>query len=351
MSDSTRLLYIAVAMASFLHSLGDAMGDNSGLVSSNLPPEENGTPLSDVMTGESTSPSNLPLPSAEHGWRPMLCAFREEDAPDGPVRQIWCSYPISGYLIQSQSGELRKLPDITPILTSQGHLGTSIEDIDPRGAERQKRAISFGIKGLSSVLKPIAREAIDTGVTIGIEAASSASSPVLHQSHHAGIYPSHPGYAYPPPIPLAPKTGMDTLGAHAVKSSPDYVIVKALTQPIQDVVSLFGGQIGHRGSLMCSFYPSSCPSLRRSRRSAKNKKSSYSHKPQKFHTKTVDRLLSIGNKAIQYGVENAEGIARLTSGQIGFQPQIAQLHPYAQHMPPYMPPAYAYPPPMPPMYG
>ena len=111
---STRLLYIAVAMASSLHSLGDAMEVNSTLVSSNLPTEDNGPPLSDdVMTGESTSASDLPLPSADDGWRPMICAFREEDTPNGPARQIWCSYPISGYLIQSPSGELRKLFVIT----------------------------------------------------------------------------------------------------------------------------------------------------------------------------------------------------------------------------------------------
>ena len=218
------------------------------------------------------------------------------------------------------------------------------------GPERQKRALSFGIKGLSSLLKPsllkpIAREAIDTGVTVGIEAASSASSPVPHQSRHVGVYPSPAGYPYAPPMPFAPNTRMDTLGTNGVKGS-EYVFVKTLTQPIQSVVSLLGG-----GNIMCSIFPSSCPSLRSSRRSAKNKKSSYAHKPQKFHTKTVERLLSIGNKAVKYGVENAEGIQRLTGAQSGFQPQIAQLHPYAQHMPPYMPHAYAYPPPMPPMYG
>ena len=122
MFNSTRLLYIVVAMASSLHSLGDAMENNSTLVSSNLPTEDNGPPLSNVMTGESTSASDLPLPSADDGWSPMICAFREEDTPNGPARQIWCSYPISGYLIQSQSGELKKLSDIIPKFTSQGHL-------------------------------------------------------------------------------------------------------------------------------------------------------------------------------------------------------------------------------------
>ena len=110
---STRLLYIAVAMASSLPSLGDAMEDNSTLVSSDLPSKDNSPPLSDVMTGESTNASDLPLPSADDGWSPMICAFREEDTPNGPARQIWCSYPISGYLIQSPSGELRKLSVIT----------------------------------------------------------------------------------------------------------------------------------------------------------------------------------------------------------------------------------------------
>ena len=51
MFNSTRLLYIVVAMASSLHSLGDAMDNNSTLVSSNLPMGES-TMLDDALASK-----------------------------------------------------------------------------------------------------------------------------------------------------------------------------------------------------------------------------------------------------------------------------------------------------------
>ena len=146
-----------------------------------------------------------------------------------------------------------------------------------------------------------------------------------------------------PQIPLGPHVNLSAFGAGGVSGS-QYQSIKQALDPIQMLVSVFGGP-----DLMCGIFPSTClpgPSRHkrspRKRNSSKNSKNGGFKKPsssgRKVRVKNLPHVFSAGGKFLTGGLTGAQTILGMVNGQQDRR----MLHrygqmPYRSHPPPSQP--------------
>ena len=133
-------------------------------------------------------------------------------------------------------------------------------------------------------------------------------------SKESNIYMGHL-----PQIPLGPHVNLSAFGAGGVSGS-QYQSIKQALEPIQTLVSVFGGP-----DIMCGIFPSTClPRSRRrkrspKRKSGKNSKNGGFKKPsssgRKFRAKNLPHLFSAGGKFISGGLTGAQTVLGMVNGQ------------------------------------
>ena len=196
--------------------------------------------------------------------------------------------------------------------TSESRRNQMTGDVSAGGMESPNRNLSSGLKKGQGDREDLLSTTLPKGTDPPrVEGKRKARSSPPSFSKESNIYMGHL-----PQIPLGPHVNLSAFGAGGVSGS-QYQSIKQALDPIQTLVSVFGGP-----DIMCGIFPSTClPRSRRRKRSprkrnfSKNNKQGGFKKPsfsgRKVRAKNLPHLFSAGEK----GLTGAQTILGMVNGQ------------------------------------